>query len=413
MVRGREPRVQTRSLAFSSLRLVSMPGRFNTDAEAMADNDDLRSINLREAKSGRVRYTDPILLHESSKQRIVMVPFFIPRTCGVDLAVKIQTYRKAAPPNDWVLVEHRSVSLREAAGRRLLLALKNHLAVADDGASENYILVRVSEGTAQLGEHDPAAVAGAPASGLSQPEIIQHLAQDERTGELVNAIRGAIRLKEMRAAVAALRQHLAAGEAREDVYQKWCEEHSWAFGNAYVLRDEVRDISAGDRLDLLLPTVISGYRDIVELKRSDVDVLLYDASRRTYYFSAEVSKAIGQCHRYLDVLHEAAAKGLRDHPEIVAYHPRAIIVIGRAQGWSVDQLKALHGLNSRLAGITVMTYDQLLAQGERLVQLLGEQQEAAAPHSGDSPPEWDWDPEKELKPSLGELIEIDEDDPPF
>ena len=60
-----------------------------------------------------------------------------------------------------------------------------------------------------------------------------------------------------------------------------------------------------------------------------------------------------------------------------------------------------------------MTYDQLLAQGERLVQLLGEQQEAAAPHSGDSPPEWDWDPEKELKPSLGELIEIDEDDPPF
>ena len=77
-----------------------MPGRFNTDAEAMADNDDLRSINLREAKSERVRYTDPILLHESSKQRIVMVPFFIPRTCGVDLAVKIQTYRKAAPPND-------------------------------------------------------------------------------------------------------------------------------------------------------------------------------------------------------------------------------------------------------------------------------------------------------------------------
>src|SRR5947199_8660491 len=115
MVRGREPRVQTRSLAFSSLRLVSMPGRFNTDAEAMADNDDLRSINLREAKSGRVRYTDPILLHESSKQRIVMVPFFIQRTCGVDLGVRINTKKKTATHNDWAVVKHRLSPLEEAA----------------------------------------------------------------------------------------------------------------------------------------------------------------------------------------------------------------------------------------------------------------------------------------------------------
>ncbi len=113
------------------------------------------------------------------------------------------------------------------------------------------------------------------------------------------------------------------------------------------MRDEVREISPGDHLDVLLPTVISGYRDIVELKRPDMEVLHYDSRHRNFYFSAEVSKAIGQCHRYLDVLHEVAATGLRDHPEIVAYHPRGIIVIGRS-----------------------MTYDQLLAQGERLLEML-------------------------------------------
>lgn len=75
-------------------------------------------------------------------------------------------------------------------------------------------------------------------------------------------------------------------------------------------------------------------------------------------------------HRYLDRLQDVAANGLLDHPEIVAYHPRAIIVIGRSQGWDKDKLKALHGLNSRLSGVTVMTYDQLLAQGERLVEVL-------------------------------------------
>lgn len=65
-----------------------------------------------------------------------------------------------------------------------------------------------------------------------------------------------------------------------------------------------------------------------------------------------------------------AAQGLRDHPEIVAYHPRAIIVIGRSSDWDTEQLKALHGLNRRLSSLTVMTYDQLLAQGERLVEML-------------------------------------------
>jgi hypothetical protein len=99
-------------------------------------------------------------------------------------------------------------------------------------------------------------------------------------------------------------------------------------------------------------------------------VLYYDEPHKNFYFSAEVSKAIGQCHRYLDVLHEVAANGLRDHPEIVAYHPRALIVIGRSQGWSEAKLRALHGLNRRLSGVMIMTYDHLLAQGERLLDIL-------------------------------------------
>ena len=85
--------------------------------------------------------------------------------------------------------------------------------------------------------------------------------------------------------------------------------------------------------------VISGYRDIVELKRPDMRVLLYDEDHRNFYFSADVSRAIGQCHRYLDVLHEVAAQGLLDHPEIVAYHPRRIIVIGRSARWLWSSLK--------------------------------------------------------------------------
>jgi antiviral defense system Shedu protein SduA len=335
------------------------------------EEHDLETVRRRPAKSGRVDYGDPVVLHDSSKRRLVFIPFFIRHSDHSELAAKLVTYEKAPPPDDWVLIEQKSISIGEACSRKLLTALRSRLAVAESGESGEFLVIRVAEGTAQIGAHDPAKVAAALTKVLSQDEIVQHLKGTELSTELVSAFRGAIRLNEMRTAVAQLRQLLDSGEASEPVYQDWCEKHSWAFGNAYVVKDEVREISTGDALDLMLPSVIAGYRDIVELKRPDMAVLYYDEPHKNFYFSAEVSKAIGQCHRYLDVLHEAAAKGLRDHPEIVAYHPRAIVVIGRSSQWSEDRLRALHGLNRRLSGITVMTYDHLLAQGERLVEMLG------------------------------------------
>lgn len=338
------------------------------------DTQDAHTVVRRQAQSGRVSYGSPVILYDSSRKRVVLIPFYIPRTHGIDLSIKLVTYRKAEPPMDWTVVEEKSLSLDESAARLLLAGIREHLQIAREPDDGNYIVIRVSEGTAELGEHDPAAVASALAKVLSSGEIVKHLARTELSTELAKALRGAIRLSEMRAAVADLRQKLDAGETSEQVYQEWCERHSWAFGNAYVMRDDVRDISVSDRLDLLLPTVISGYRDVVELKRPDMAVLLFDDNHRNYYFSADVSKAVGQCHRYLDVLHEAAATGLQDHPEVVAYHPRAIIVVGRSKGWAEAKLRALHGLNSRLSGISLMTYDQLLAQGERLVEMLSQQQ---------------------------------------
>ncbi len=336
--------------------------------------EEVASVRRREAASGRVSYGDPLILHESSRTRVQIVPFYVSRSNGTDLSVKITTYQKAPPPNDWAVVEAKSVSFNEAAARALLRALQTHLAVAAQSEDGDFIVIRAREGTADFGSLDPVAVANAVTGVLGRPEIAAHLANANLSDELVVAFRGAIRLRELRSAVASLRNSLEQGEVREQVYQEWCQNHTWAFGNAYVLSDDARDITPGDRLDLLVPTVISGYRDIVELKRPDMAVLNWDGSHRNFYFSSEVSKAIGQVHRYLDAFQEVAANGLRDHPEIVAYHPRAILVIGRSQGWPPDQLRALHGLNSRLSGLTVMTYDQLLAQGERLVEILSSEQ---------------------------------------
>lgn len=339
------------------------------------NSNDLNAINRRQANSGNISYADPVIIHETSRSRVVVVPFFIQHTDHTELAVKIQSYKKGEPPMSWVLIDDKSISLKESAARNLMNALKSHLKIAEENQDGQYLLIKINEGTALIGEHDPASIATALTKVLGQNEILNHLTDTDLSEELTNAFRGAIRLKEMQTAVSELRNYLNNNENNEKIYQAWCEKHPWAFGNAYVAHeDDIRNISSHDHLDLMLSNVIAGFRDIVELKRPDMDVIKFDSSHRNYYFSMDVNKAIGQCHRYIEVFQEAAAKGLRDHPEIVAYYPKAILVIGRSKEWTDDEHKALHGLNNRISGIKILTYDHLLMQGERLVQMLSKKE---------------------------------------
>lgn len=136
------------------------------------------------------------------------------------------------------------------------------------------------------------------------------------------------------------------------------------------MRDGVREIAIGDSVDLLMKLTANGLRDVFELKRPDKEPLRWDSSHKSYYWSAEASRSIGQCHRYIDALHDGARAGLRDNPDIVAYHPRAVVVQGRSNGWDMEKQKALHGLNARLHGVQIMTYDHLLLQSQRLLSVL-------------------------------------------
>lgn len=334
-------------------------------------NEDINSILRKPAKSGKIDYAEPVIIHETTKSRITVIPYFIPHSDHTELAIKIQTYKKGKPPFEWMLADDKSISLQENPCRKLISVLTSHLKVSQENDNGQYLLIKVKEGVAEIGQHDPSAIASALTKVLSQGEIVNHLQGSDISEELMTAFRSAIKLKEMNAAVSELRQHIESGNNEESVYQKWCEKHPWSFGNAYLVNQEdVRNISNHDNLDIVLSNVIAGYRDIVELKRPDMDVIYFDSAHRNYYFSSDVSKAIGQCHRYIDVFQEVASKGLRDHPEMVAYYPKATIVIGRSFDWSEEKQKGLYGLNNRLSGIKIMTYDHLLLQGERLVQML-------------------------------------------
>lgn len=342
----------------------------------MAHNDDF-TVTSRKASlyNPKVDHSETAVLKDNSKTRVEAVLFYIPHNTGPDeLSCKITTYRKSPNSAYPIPVDEKSISLDHESCEKLSKLIGSGLKLRNEDAGD-YLVVRLSDGTVDYSDLSPELVAKALIAALEDKTIVEHLRAVELTNEFVSAIKTSIHLAEMRSAISVLRGLLDSGEIRESFYQEWCFNNSWAFGSAYIVRDKVRNISTGDSVDMLLPRLMSGYRDIVELKSPKFEVLHFDDSHRDYYFSAEVSKVIGQCHRYLDVLSEEASGGLRDHSEIVSYCPRAIVVIGRSHIWDEEKRKALHGLNSRLNGIQIMTYDNLLAQCEQLLSVVSYQDE--------------------------------------
>ncbi|MFF7099996.1 Shedu anti-phage system protein SduA domain-containing protein [Streptomyces nigra] len=329
---------------------------------------DERQVSRRQAQSQRVSFTDPIVIASTPQRRFEVLPQYIKRTDGDQVAAKLLYYKKREGRIFGLFPVEFTLNHEEV--KELKRVLEESLAVAEGRQDGDFLVLRLDGTGTGLSGRDPIAVGKAIAPLVADEDVLRSLADTEDGAELLKGVQSSVRLTELSLAIGQLLTNLESGEKKEQTYQEWCERHGWVFGNAYTMRDEVRTIALGDSVDGLLAQTANGLRDIFELKRPDMPVISYDNTHKCWFWSRDVSMAIGQCHRYLDALHEAAARGLRDHPEVVAYHPRAILIIGRSHDWSEDQVKALHGLNARLHGISVMTYDQLLAQAEQLLSTL-------------------------------------------
>jgi hypothetical protein len=315
------------------------------------------TVSKIKAEDGRIGTTVPLVLRDTRRSRIEVLPWYIPRSSGMETKLKLTREDRGEA------VAAVEITLNPDEVELLHDYLHEFLSVATE-AEDHYLVIPLS-GARLL---DAEETAGKLASVLTQPGVAGQLAAMDITADVAAALHGSVRMAELRAGVDELRRYLGGGQTLESVYQNWVDRHAWAFGNAYVARDDVRGIAAGDKVDLLMKSTSNGLRDVIELKRPNMKVLNEDKAHKTWFWSHDVSSAIAQCHRYLDVLHEEVRQGLlRDHPEIVAYHPRATIVVGRSETWSETQQRALHGLNARLHSITVMTYDHLLAQAEALL----------------------------------------------
>jgi len=339
--------------------------------------DEQGIVAKTRASSGKVDYTKPIVIRggEKATTHFEVLPTFVRRSEGEDVCLKLSYWKKSKGayrvgfPAEFTLNAPEVLALRDV--------IEKSLGVSGQPSGQ-YLLIKLEDVAAtNIQGKDAASIGSALLKLLANPAIGQSLTDLPSAQELLDGVQTALRVRSLASAIAELEEALDGGEVAESYYQAWCERNAWAFGNGYVMRDEVRQIALGDSVDILLKRTTDRFRDIFELKRPDHKVLVYDDSHKSYHWTSDSSRAIGQTHRYLDALHEAAANGLRDHPEVVAYYPYGTIVIGRSNEWTANRQKALHGLNNRLHSIRVITYDHLLEQAKRALAILSEEQAKA------------------------------------
>lgn len=166
----------------------------------------------------------------------------------------------------------------------------------------------------------------------------------------------------------------------ESEWQKFFDEYITLFDSRYVHKINYKNIATGiTKYPDLVLVDIYGYIDFYELKKSGTDLIQYDSSHKTWYWSKDVSMVISQVSDYLQKSKENAlsyAKTIKDETEteteqgleVNIINPRAIIVIGNTKQLDTEK-KRNHFKNLResLKDIEFVLYDELL---ERLKNLL-------------------------------------------
>lgn len=183
--------------------------------------------------------------------------------------------------------------------------------------------------------------------------------------KLLESISTSARIVHYRRTLNALKEFVENSASDETKLQHLLQNNPWLFGSEYSELLDRRTWTRDDRLDFMLRRTVDGYLEIVEIKTPFTDSLFrYDRSHDSYYPSAELSKVIGQVMRYIEEIE-------CDRNSIIArdgYDPlkvRARIIIGKDS--NKEEQKALHNFNAHLTQIEIITFDQLIKIGERVL----------------------------------------------
>jgi Domain of unknown function (DUF4263) len=180
-------------------------------------------------------------------------------------------------------------------------------------------------------------------------------------------IAAASRLVQYKEALAELKRLVNDPTTTEPKFQKHLERNPWLFGSEYSELLERRAWSRDEQLDYMLRRTADNYLEIVEIKTAFAEPLFqYDDSRSLYYPSSRLSKVIGQVMKYIEEV-ERNRDHIRSKDKEDTLKIRARAILGRDH--DADHQAALRNLNDHLHGIEILTFDQLIRIGERMMSI--------------------------------------------
>lgn len=166
----------------------------------------------------------------------------------------------------------------------------------------------------------------------------------------------------------------------ESTWQDYLKANILHIQQGYIAFVEKANIGLIDTKfpDFLLVTH-DEYLDILEIKTPATSLLAFDTSRKNYFWSTELGKAISQTENYIHEVYTLADKvrsKIKDKYgiELRVVRPRGVIIAGSTEQFSNNKKMAddFRLLCQGLKNITVVTYDELLVRLQNYISVLTE-----------------------------------------
>lgn len=309
---------------------------------------------------GNLGFSDEIVLHEGANVLLKAKATLVRRPDGTPHSVRlsIDRYCRKSRRDAWPAAPSKHIPLDGPA----FDALYSHMSAWRDllptGKSSRYTTVLLDDDRPDA-QGLLALLAGFRRNPRAFLPVVR-LLSDGDAGAL-QAATNLARMKRSRDELVAL----IATDPLERELQTWFEEHPWIFGSEYVAREPRRRFDIDSDADFLLRSA-DDFIDLFELKRVNAGVLRWDPSHKVWSPAGDLAGAIGQALKYSEALDDQKFV-LRERFNLSVVYPRVRVVLGRSHDWEEDQKRALRRLNAHLAGIEVLTFDQVLARADVMI----------------------------------------------
>ena len=152
----------------------------------------------------------------------------------------------------------------------------------------------------------------------------------------------------------------------EQSWQKFFRTYIQVFNPTYATIFEKKNISLSGDFPDFVPIDIYGYLDIYEIKKPNTKLLVLDRSRKNYYWSSELSKAISQVENYIDSavrLGPSIRENIKkiEDIDIKIVKPRGFIIAGARSQLKGEKMEDdFRILNESMKNIEIILFDDIL-----------------------------------------------------